>query len=100
MLSLRGGLLAATIYVGIASLYLPCAGPPPAQGPSRDAKPQAPPSPAPRDMLATSCKSDSDCKGTESCVDGTCCLPADKAWDDVPPHSALASWGDSLRIVR
>lgn len=54
---------------------------------------------APQRLLATSCKSDSDCKENESCVDGTCCMPANKVWEG-PPHSALATWGDSLRISR
>lgn len=95
--------LAGAIYAGIASLYLP-PGCPRRQPPGRaaDAPPAGPlpAAPARRDMLATSCKSDSDCKGSESCVDGTCSLPAGKAWDAPPPHSALASWGDSLRIAR
>lgn len=91
---------AVAVLLGAGSLYLPL----------RPVKPTpvipapvvpvrvAPQDLAPRDMLATSCKSDSDCKGSESCVDGTCSLPAKKMWDE-PPHSALASWGDSLRIV-
>lgn len=90
---------AVAVLLGAGSLYLPLKPTPMIPAPVVPVR-ITPQDLAPHDMLATSCKSDSDCKGSESCVDGTCSLPAKKVWDEPPPHSALASWGDSLRIVR
>ena len=100
---LRAFVLSCVVYAGIASLYLPSqsCGRRPRQVPARTS-PRPAPEPqraAPPRLLATSCKSDSDCNANESCVDGTCCMPANKAWQG-PPHSAVASWGDTLRISR
>mgnify|MGYP000846268651 FL=1 len=102
---LRSFMLCCAVYAGIASLYLPSPGGcrAPHRGPLPRSLPPAhapgEPAVAPQRLLATSCKSDSDCNANESCVDGTCCMPANKAWEG-PPHSALATWGDSLRISR